>query len=145
MFFWHIFLGELIPEDIQTMIILVLGALIMLRVIYINRCASKPYKRAFLEEIEYKPATFLKDFVFTIKSKENTIHTLAYITLDLLKTIRVGILSDATFWRVIIITAVLVIIRSLIFAIINTVLWCAVHKRWLNYQKYADYLAEHLD
>lgn len=145
MFFWHIFLGELIPEDIQTMIILVLGALIMLRVIYINRCASKPYKRAFLEEIEYKPATFLKDFVFTIKSKENTIHTLAYITLDLLRTIRIGILSDATFWRVIIITAVLVIIRSLIFTIINTVLWCAVHKRWLNYQKYADYLAEHLD
>lgn len=145
MFFWHIFLGELIPEDIQTMIILVLGALIMLRVIYINRCTNKPYKRAFLEEIEYKPATFLKDFVFTIKSKENTIHTLAYITLDLLRTIRIGILSDATFWRVIIITAVLVIIRSLIFTIINTVLWCAVHKRWLNYQKYADYLAEHLD
>lgn len=145
MFIWHLLLGELIPEDIQTIIILILGALILLRIIYMNRCDSKPCKRAFLEQMEYRPVTFLKDFSITIKSRENTVHTLAYITLDLLRTIRIGILSDATFWRVVVVTAALVIIRSLIFTIGNTLIWCAVHKRWSNYQKYADYIAEHLD
>ena len=95
--------------------------------------------------MEYRPVTFLKDFAITIKSRENTVHTLAYITLDLLRTIRIGILSEAGFWRVIIVTTVLVVIRSFIFTIVNTLIWCAVHKRWSNYQKYADYIAEHLD
>ena len=145
MFIWHLLLGELIPEGMQTIIILVLGALILLRIIYKNRCDSKPYKRAFLEEIEHKPVTFLKDFFITIKSKENTIHTLSYITLDLLRTIRIGIISDATFWRVVVVTAALVIIRSLIFTIGNTLIWCAVHRRWLNYLKYSYYISERFD
>ena len=60
----------------------------------------------------YRPVTFLKDFAITIKSRENAVHTLAYITLDLLQTIRIGILSDATFWRVVVDTAALVIING---------------------------------
>lgn len=136
---------KLISETTLTIIFAILALVIMLVVVYRGRSNNKPYKREYLEQIQYAPPSFGKDFWLTLKSKENICHTLAFLTVDFLFSAPIGISESSTLWVFIFGMLMLLISQGIIFTLINTLLWCLVHRRWSNYWRYAGYMTDRFE
>ena len=135
-FVWHLIFRYMFPESVSTAANAILGLIFELVLVYLYRCERSPYKRTYIDSFAADHFFFVKDFVSTFKSKDNIVHTLAYLTYDLVQTVRGAISSDSPFFRAVIITVLLVAVRSLLFAVMNTLIWSLVHKKWMRFLKW---------
>ena len=138
-FVWALFFNSLFSEQFETIFIAILAIVILLIVLYKNRCNSAPHKRAYWEMMESGYITFRKDFMLTLKSKENMAHMLAFITLEFLFELPIGISAAATLWLLIRGLVIVLVTRGAAFILGNTLLWCLVHRRWQSVRKFAHY------
>lgn len=138
-------LQKIVPEDTLTIILAIIALVIMLVLLYRLRCDNKPYKREYLEGIEYKTRSFPKDFWQTLKSKENIAHTLAFLTSDFLFGIPGGISASPNIVVFILGMLTQLIIEGTAFTLINTLIWCLVHRRWFDYWQYAGYVTDRFE
>ena len=135
-FLWHLIFRNLFPELVRDIACIILGYLLGVILLFKFRCERSPYKRAYIDSFTSENFSFMKDFIGTFKSKDNIVHTLAYLSYDLVQTVRGAISSDSPFLRAVIITLILVSIRCLIFAVLNTLIWSLVHKKWMRFLKW---------
>lgn len=141
-FLWVLVLRNLFSEQIRFYACIIIAGIIVLKLAYDTRRDSSPYKSAFLNSTDAISIPFWKDFWATLRSKENLIHTLAFITLRFFIALPTGIRASSSLWTLIIGMIVLLVHHGLMFAAGNTLLWCVVHRRWLRYRQYANYSAD---
>ena len=120
-------------EEFRTALAVILAIPVSVVTVYISRLDNKTHKRAYMEAHRTETISFRKDFVGTLISRENIIHTLAFLTLGLLYILPVPISIEEPLWRLIIVTVILLFIAGVIFTVANTLLWCLVHKRWISH------------
>ena len=132
-FFWHLIFRNLFPESVRDIACIILGCLLSFKLLFTFRYERSSYKSAYVDSFTGDTFSFVKDFKNTFKSKDNIVHTLAYLPFDLVQTVRGAISSDSPFFRAVIITVILVSVRCLIFAVLNTLIWCLVHKKWMRF------------
>ena len=135
-FVWHLIFRYMFPESVSTTVNTILGLILTLGLVYLYRYERSSYKRAYIDSFTSDNFSFVKDFICTFKSKDNIVHTLAYLSFDLVQTVRGAISSDSPVFRAVIITLLLVSVRGLIFAVLNTLMWCLVHKKWMRFLKW---------
>ena len=138
-------LQKIIPEDILTIILAGIALILMLVFLYRTRCSDKPTKREYLEGIEYKPLPFFKDFWQTLKSKDNLAHTLAFLTLDFLVAVPVGISASSNIWIFLVGMLIQLLVEGTVFILINTFIWSLAHRRWSDYWRYAGYVTDRFE
>ena len=135
-FFWHLIFRNFFSESVRDIACIILGYLLGVIVLFKFRYERSSYKRPYIDSFASDNFSFVKDFINTFKSKDNIVHTIAYLSFDLVQTVRGAISSDSPFFRAVIITMILVSGRSLIFAVLNTVIWSLVHKKWMRFLKW---------
>ena len=135
-FFWHLLFRNMFLESIRTTVCLILGLILALGFVYLFRYERLSYKRAYIDSFPSDKFSFVKDFISTFKSKDNIVHTIAYLSYDFVQTVRGAVSSDSPFFRAVIVTLILVSVRGLIFAVFNTLIWCLVHKKWMRFLKW---------
>jgi len=107
--------------------------LIELLAVYFIRIDNKDRKEEYEKKYKKgKPLPFEYDFLLTIKSKDNIIHAVIFNFLLAPIFLMIGIGNQFPVGHVILGTAILFLVGFLLFAIISTLLWCIVHKRWLS-------------
>ena len=114
-------------------LIFVVTLLIELLAVYFIRIDNKDRKEEY--EKKYKKGTaipFEYDFWLAIRSKDSMIHAVTFNLLLSPIFIMIGIGNQFPTGHVILGTAILFLVGFLLFSIINTLLWCIVHKRWLS-------------
>ena len=129
-FVLFILLRSLFPEVILGLISLILAFFITLRLVYRMRFDNKTQKREYWELTHNAPLSFGKDFVQTLKSRENTVHTLAFLTLALVRGIRIEIIAHTPLFGILLEIILIILTQVSLFTLINTLLWCLVHRRW---------------
>lgn len=134
-FFWHLIFRNLIPESARDIVCLVLGGLLSFKLLFTFRCKHSPYKRAYIDSFDGDTFSLVKDFKNTFKSKDTLIHILAFLTIDLIYSVSMAISVNSPFLRFIIVTVIYLLRDGLIFAILNTLVWCLVHKKWMRFLK----------
>ena len=144
-FLWVLVLRNLFSEQIRFYACIIIAGIIVLKLAYDTRRDSSPYKSAFLNSTDAISIPFWKDFWATLRSKENLIHTLAFITLRFFIALPTGIRASSSLWTLIIGMIILLVHHGLMFAAGNTLLWCVVHRRWLRYRQYANYSTDRGD
>ncbi|MBR5022186.1 MAG: hypothetical protein IKY18_03165 [Oscillospiraceae bacterium] len=103
---------------------------IMLYVAYLARWENKASKQQYVETTTKCDYSLKRDFIETLKAKENIAHTLAFLTLVFINSV-VAARSVSTPLAIFIIKVViLLLIRGLVFHVFNTVVWCFVHRKW---------------
>ena len=132
-FFTFLLLKSLIPETVLIIILPLLALFLMLRGVYRNRSDSRPYKQAFLECAVQEPIPF---------RKENICHTAAFLTLDFLFALPIGIANSSNVWIFLIGMVLLLTSQGAVFTLINTLIWSLVHRRWAETFSYASYAVE---
>ena len=70
-----------LPDTTLYLIGCVPAILIMLYVAYLARWENKSFKQQYFETPKEETYSFMNDFLFTLKSKENIVHTLAFLTI----------------------------------------------------------------
>ena len=141
-FFTFLLLKSLIPETVLIIILPLLALFLMLRGVYRNRSDSRPYKQAFLECAVQEPIPFRKDFWAVLKSRENICHTAAFLTLDFLFALPIGIANSSNVWIFLIGMVLLLTSQGAVFTLINTLIWSLVHRRWAETIAYAGYAVD---
>ena len=138
-------LQKIIPEDILSLILAGIALILMLVFLYRTRCSDKPVKREYLEAIQYKPRPFFRDFWQTLKSGDNLIHTLAFLTLDFLVAVPIGISASSTVWIFLVGMLTQLLVEGSIFILMNTFIWALVHRRWSDSWRYAGYVTDRFE
>ena len=141
-FFTYLLLRTLIPDSVLIVVLPLLALFLMLYGVYRERSDSRPYKQAFLERAVQEPIPFGKDFWAVLKSKENICHTAAFLTLDFLFALPIGISNSSNLWIFLIGMVLLLITQGAVFTLINTLIWCLVHRRWAESIVYASYAVD---
>ncbi|MBQ7329204.1 MAG: hypothetical protein IJX01_04780 [Oscillospiraceae bacterium] len=105
---------------------LLLSAILLLYAIFLKRHENKRIKAAYLDAQPAEVYSFWKDYLVTLKTRENVVHTLAFLTILFFNGIRIATsLSRPIGGLLLQITIV-----SFLFTTLNTLIWCFVHKRW---------------
>ena len=105
---------------------LILSAALVMYAVFLRRWENTSLKVAYLEKYAAKEYSFRKDYLTTYKSKENVVHTAAFSTIILLNSIRIGITAQKTPASLLIQASIVIVV----FTVLNTLVWCLVHKRW---------------
>ena len=135
-FLWHLILRNLFSELVRDIACLILGCLLGFKVLFMFRDEHSSSKRAYIDSFTGDTFSFVKDFKDTFKSKDNLIHTLAFLTIDLIYSVAMAISVNSPFLRFIIVTVIYLLRDGLIFVILNTLVWCLVHKKWMRFLKW---------
>ena len=107
---------------------LILSGTILLYIVFLKRWENKSLKAKYLEIQAGNDYSFRKDYLAILKSKENVSHTLAFLSITLINSIRIAITTLRPFHGLLIQVAILL----LIFTALNTLIWCFVHRRWIE-------------
>ncbi len=126
------FLGITIPDAVSYCIILILTLVLDLVGVYFLRIDSLRYKEIFKKAHEKETHSFSKDFVGTLKSADNIVHTIAFLSLNLPFNLLITISANTPILPLIAGTLALLVVNGLLFSIINTFVWCLVHRNWLR-------------
>ncbi|MBQ5608087.1 MAG: hypothetical protein IIU86_03580 [Oscillospiraceae bacterium] len=133
MFFWHLIFRYMFPESVGSTVCIILGALLALILVYLYRCERSSIKTDYISSFSSDTFSFIEDFKSTFKSKENIVHTSAFLTIELIVNLAAAISTNTPFLPLVIGNILLLFVGGLIFSILNTLLWCLVHKRWVRY------------
>ena len=107
---------------------LLLSAILLTYTVLLKRYESTLQKATYLEKLIAEDYTFIKDYRATLKSKENVVHTLAFISIALTNSIRIAITAHKPFVGLLFQAVILISV----FAALNTLVWCLVHRKWLK-------------
>ncbi len=124
------FLKISIPENINYILCIIIANIFGLMAAYFFRLDNKKHKAAFKETQQNAPYSFIKDFITTLKSQDNIVHTVSYFTIDFLFTLITAV-SPSTSFPAFITGTLMLLIQAGLFGILNTCVWCLVHKTWL--------------
>jgi len=105
---------------------LILSAVLLIYAVFLKRWENKALKATYLEAETAKDYFFRKDYLTTLKSKENVVHTLAFLTITFLNCVRIAITADRPLFSLLLQVAILLFL----FTGLNTLVWCFVHKKW---------------
>lgn len=108
----------------------VITLLLELLAVYFVRIDSPNYKKPF-QKAKIEKA-FSRDFWDILKSAENIVHTVANLTLILLFSMLISATNQSPAVHTVLRTLFLLIAGGILFAVINTALWCIIHKRWIH-------------
>ena len=126
-------LQKLVAKEILAGCLAVFSLVVMLVYVYRQRRDNKQRRYTYIKNIPYPPLSFSKEFWQILKSKENMAHTLAFLTLDFILSIYIGISTFSGLWIFLAGTLLLLIAQGIAFLLINTFLWCLAHRRWFHY------------
>ena len=126
-------LQKLIPEKILSILLASISLVLMLVFLYRTRRSDKQVRREYVKKLKFPPPSFAKDFWQTLKSRDNIAHTLAFLTLDFLFVLPIGISASSTLWVFLFGTLTFLITQGAVFTLINTFIWSLVHRRWIEY------------
>jgi membrane protease YdiL (CAAX protease family) len=126
-------LQKLIPEKILSILLASISLVLMLVFLYRTRRSDKQVRREYVKKLKFPPPSFAKDFWQTLKSRDNIAHTLAFLTLDLLFVLLIGISASSTLWAFLFGALTFLITQGAVFTLINTFIWSLVHRRWIEY------------
>ena len=105
---------------------LLLSAIMLLYAIFLKRHENKRIKAAYLDAQPAEDYSFWKDYLVTLKARENLVHTLAFLTIVFFNGIRIATSSSRPIGGLLLQVTIL----SFLFTTLNTLIWCFVHKRW---------------
>ena len=125
----------MLPELVRNIACLILGCLLSFKVLFMFRDEYSSSKRAYIDSFTGDTFSFVKDFKNTFKSKDNIVHVLAFLTIDLIYSVAMAISVNSPFLRFIIVTVIYLLRDGLIFVTLNTLVWCLVHKKWMRFLK----------
>ena len=112
-----------VHPNLQFCLIVAISLVIELLAVYFLRIDNPKQKDAFDTTATL---SFRSDFVNTLKSAENLIHTAAYVTFVAVFLLYITLSNNL---RVDTLTAA--IVSCGLFAVLNTLLWTLIHKRWI--------------
>lgn len=136
---WY-YIGTLLQESLSmtfpravnlAMGILLAGSLTVVMV-YFMRHESVAYKSEYKKAHAEGVVSFQKDFVCTFTSADNVIHTAAFLTLLLPILIFLSTSVNTPVVLRIVGILLLLAVGGAVFAVVNTLMWCFVHKKWLE-------------
>ena len=131
MFSWYFLYFEVSPVDTTLYLIgFVPAIIIMLYVAYLARWENKSFKRQYFETATKCEYSFKQDFVNTLKTKENIVHTLAFLTIVFTNSVVVARSVNTPSAMFLVKVIILLLIRGAVFYTLNSVVWCLVHKKW---------------
>lgn len=107
---------------------LLLSAILLIYAIFLKRHENKRLKATYLDAQPAEDYSFRKDYLATLKSRENVAHTLAFSSIMLINCIRIATTKLRPFYDLLIQVTILL----LIFTALNTSIWCFVHRRWIK-------------
>ncbi len=135
-FFWHLIFRNLFSESVSTVACFALGSILNFKLAYMARYELSSYKMEYINAFTSDAFLFVKDYKNTFKSKENIIHTSAFLTIELIFNLATAISTSTPFLRLVIVTILLLFVEGLIFSTLNTLIWCLVHKKWMRFLKW---------
>lgn len=126
-------LQKLVAKEILAACLALFSLVVMVVYVYRQRRGNKACMQKYIKTIPYPPLSFSKEFWQILISQENMAHTLAFLTLDFILSIYIGISAFSGLWNILAGTLLLLIAQGIVFLLINTFLWCLAHRRWLHY------------
>ncbi|MBQ7769343.1 MAG: hypothetical protein IJ403_10765 [Oscillospiraceae bacterium] len=105
---------------------LLLSAILLIYAIFLKRHENKRLKATYFDALPAEDYSFWKDYLVTLKTKENVVHTLAFLTIAFLNGIRIATSSSRPIGGLLLQITIL----SFLFTTLNTLIWCFVHSRW---------------
>ena len=126
-------LQKIVPKEVLIISLAIISLLVVLAYIYRQRRNNKRARRAYIKQITFPPCPFFKDFWQILQAKETLAHTLAFLSLDFIASIFIGISAFSTLWSFFLGMFLLLITQGAVFILINTFLWCQAHRRWIHY------------
>ena len=107
---------------------LVLSAGLLIYAVLLKRYENQHLRSSYLDVQATEDYSFIKDFLATIKSEENVVHTLAFLLIIFANGVRIATTTS----RPIAGLSLQIIILLITFTIVNTLIWCFVHRRWIR-------------
>lgn len=125
-FVWHLIFRYRFPEPARTIIIVILAIILDFGIVC--RMRYKKCKKSYVET----------NFINIIKSKDGMVHLLAFISIFLPFFVSIAVIEKTPVLPLIVGTIILLVFCGLIFFIVNSLLWFAVHKfiRYKRVEKY---------
>ena len=108
---------------------------IMLYLAYKIRSMNKTAKTVYLAKKKSKKHSVETEFYSTLRSKENTIHTIAFLTILCGISVVITVSTQLQAASAIIGTIVILLIGGVLFAPISALLWCLAQKSWRKVDK----------
>lgn len=125
-FVWHLIFRYRFPEPARTIIIVILAIILDFGIVC--RMRYKKCKRSYVET----------NFINIIKSRGSIIHLLAFISIVLPFFVSIAVIEKTPVLPLIVGTVILLVFWGLIFFIVNSLLWFAVHK-FIRYKRIERY------
>lgn len=122
-------------ETFRLILSLIVAVPILIAAVYVIRTDNRTCKIVYIDNHPTKQFNFGRDFISTLRSKENIIHTIAYLTLSFFCALPTGLAATTQPIHLIVGLIYLLVTRGLIFTLANTLIWCFVHRKWLQRYK----------
>jgi len=108
----------------------IVGTSIMLYLAYKIRSMSRNAKTAYLAQKKPKKYSFERNFYSTLRSRENVVHTIAFLTILCGVSIGITVSMQLPMMSLVIGTIVILLIGGALFAPISAILWCLAQNHW---------------
>ncbi len=122
-FVWHLFFGNTFSELNGTLIYAILALVLNFTVVCVMRYERLSHKTETLKNL-----SFFKILFSVLKSRENIVHTVAFISLLLPFFVSIAKNENTPFLPLVFGTVFLLLICGLIFLMVNALMWSIVHK-----------------
>lgn len=132
LFTQQIFFFVELPTETLYLIGSVPALLLMLYLAYLVRWENKSFKQLYFDTQIVTEYSFRKDYIATLRARENAIHTLAFLSIVLVNSIRIATSVHTPFIMFVLKVVILLLVRGTAFSALNTLVWCFVHKEWLK-------------
>ena len=122
--------NEELTDNAKFWISILPAVVVMLTVAVVMRLKSKKLKEAYLADLKKDEDYVVLGKVF--KSRENLVHTLVFAILALALFVSIAVSEDTPFGFLLAGSLILVGICTVVFYIVNSVIWYVVHGRWIK-------------
>ncbi|MBQ9978071.1 MAG: hypothetical protein IJP21_05710 [Clostridia bacterium] len=121
-FVWYLFLKDMFSETTTTAIVGILALWADLGIVVAIRYKGLSNKAILTEDL-----SFGRNFINILKSKDNLVHTLAFLSMLLPFCVTIAINQNTPFLTLVIGTIFLLLINGFVFLMVNTLLWTIAH------------------
>ncbi len=120
---WHLIFRDMFSELVNTFIIAILALALDFGIICIMR-----YKNLYHKTDVIKILSFWRNFINIFKSRDNIVHTLAFISILLPFCVFITVVEKTPLLPLVVGTIILLFACGLIFLIVNALIWSIVHQ-----------------
>jgi len=118
------------PQKLNYYLALSIALFLELLGVYFLRIDNPRYKEAYKSQMKDEIYAFRADFITTLKSTENISHTSAFLSLFVPYLLLTAVGKGTPLVSIIFRTLMAMIVAGALFALINTLHWCIVHRGW---------------